>query len=71
MRVDADGKQIELIEEGGIGNGEVVTDTACMTGPEDSAVPSFAGVIANPPPEVFRVNQFEGLIHRVAAILRP
>jgi len=64
VRVDADGQQIELIEQGGIGDGQVVSDAACMTGPEDGAVPPFAGIIANPPPEVFRVNQFKGLIHR-------
>ena len=64
VRIYADGQQIKVIEQGGIGDGQIVADAANMTGPEDSAVPSFPGIVANPPPEVFRVNQFEGLIHR-------
>ena len=61
--MDADGEQIKLIEQGGIGDCQVVADAADVTGPEDGAVPSFAGIIANPPPEVIGMDQLEGLIH--------
>jgi hypothetical protein len=35
-----------------------------MTEPKDGTIPALAGVVANPPPQIFRIDEFERALRR-------
>jgi len=71
MRVDSGRQKIEPIEPARVGDGKVVANAAGLAGAEEGAILAFARVLANPPPEVLRMNKFKGFLHWGSFNLAP
>ncbi len=64
MWIDAGRQMVKPVEPGGIGDRQIVAGAVYVTGSKKSPVLAFAVFFANPPPQIFRMNEFERLIGR-------
>src|SRR5208337_671474 len=60
---DADSKGVQFLQPDGVGDGQIVAGADDAAGSEDGAILALAGLFAYPPPQVFRMDKFEGLVH--------
>ena len=58
--IDSGAKKVELLEPEGICNRQIVANSTRAPYPEESSTLSLPSFIANPPPKVIRLDEFEG-----------
>src|ERR1039458_8013508 len=61
--INADGKGTQFLQPDRIGDGQVVASAYYIAGSEDGAILALSVLFAYPPPQVFRMDKFEGLLH--------
>src|ERR1700722_11917621 len=64
MRVNTSRQRAQPAEPRWIGNCQIVAGPAHMTGSKESPILAFTFFIANPPPQIVRMDEFERLFNR-------
>jgi hypothetical protein len=59
VRINTSGQEVKRIKPNGISDGEIIADPANVAGSKDAAALSLSVILANPPPQVFGLNELQ------------